>query len=219
MTGQQIITKYQAMVPDDDLDPTYLLQLVNDCMHDVEDEVSPEGLKAIDITQSTTVGQTWATAIPLPTNFYMPLKTIFVGTQAYTGIPLEQTIPYQNGSNNFYIDHANASYHLTGTVNTAQLITFPYIYATPDIILNTSPAWPNRFHSLIPLKMAQLYYPADAGDKSRAWDDRWEKIYERRLARFIDYDASLKLAALNGQTPYGYNLVPFSRENRINDLA
>ena len=217
MTGQQIITKYQAMVPDDDLDPDYLLQLVNDCMHDIEDEVSPEGLKAIDTTQTTFVGQTSATAIPLPTNFYMPLQTIYVGTQPYTGTPLESNTAYGTTSNNFYIDHANASYHLTGTVNTAQLITFPYIYATPDITLTTSPAWPTRFHSLIPLKMAQMYYAADAGDKSRAWDDRWGSYYQKRLDRFIDYDAALKLAAIGGQTPYGY-AGNYGGENKINDL-
>jgi hypothetical protein len=31
--------------------------------------------------------------------------------------------------------------------------------------------WPERFHRLIPLKMAELYYAIDAGEKSRACPD------------------------------------------------
>ena len=218
MTGQDIITKYQAMAPDDDLDPTYLLQLANDIMHEIEDEVDPEGLKSLDTTESTFIGQTWATAIPLPTNFYKPARKIYVGTVPYTGVPIERSVEYQDIPFRFYIDHANACYHLTGTLTTADQITFPYFYATPDITLETSPAWPTRFHSLIPLKMAQMYFAADGGDKARAWDDRWGAYYEKRLARFIDYDASLKLVAINSQTPYGYNGAPYPSENTINDL-
>jgi len=39
------------------------LQLANDAMHEIEEDVNPEGLKAVDTTDSTFAGQTYTTAI------------------------------------------------------------------------------------------------------------------------------------------------------------
>jgi hypothetical protein len=196
MTGQELIDKFHNYVSDE-LDSDFELQLVNDAMHEIEEDVRPEGLKKTDTSASTSVGQTYITPIALPTDFLMPAEEIYVGTEAYTQVPFERAVEYRDVPNRFYIDHANASYHLTGTQGSAQTISFPYFYATPDLTANTSPVWPSRFHSLIPLKMAEIYYAIDQGEKSRAWDDRWSAYYQRRLNKFKDYDAALKLAAID----------------------
>ena len=43
------------------------------------------------------------------------MRTIYVGTDPYTGVPFEQSVDYQDVPFRFYIDNANASYHLIGT--------------------------------------------------------------------------------------------------------
>lgn len=213
MTGQQCIDKFHNFVSDE-LDSDFELQLANDAMHEIEEEVQPEGLKKTSTSASTTVGQTYTTAIDLPSDFFAPCNTIYVGTQPYTQVPFERATEFRDVPNRFYIDHANGEYHLTGTQASVQTITFPYFYATADITTSTSPVWPSRFHSLIPLKMAEMYYAIDQGEKQRAWDDRYAVYYQQRLNRFKDYDAALKLAAMDhsAHVDGGYS----DSENRIN---
>lgn len=213
MDGQDILDKFHNYIGDE-LDSDFELQLANDAMHEIEEDVKPEGLKKTNTSASTAVGQTYTTAIALPTDFLMPSNEIYVGTDRYTQVPFERAVEFRDVPNRFYIDHANASYHLTGTQNSAQTISFPYFYATPDLTISTSPVWPSRFQSLIPLKMAQLYFAIDQSEKARAWDDRWGVYFQQRLARFKDYDASLKLAAVDHSAfvDGGYP----SSENRIN---
>jgi len=218
MTGQDILDKFGNLADQQDWDTDFAVEVMNDAMHEIEEEVKPEGLKKIDTTQSTFIGQTYTNSIPLPSDFFLPNGFIYVGTDRYKQIRLERAVDYQDISGFFFVDTANAVYYLTGTIQTASVISFPYFYSTPDITLTTAPVWPERFHSLIPLKMAQMYFATDAGDKNRAWDDRWQAYYESRLARFKDYDATLKLAALNSETPYGYEELPPYSENKINDL-
>jgi hypothetical protein len=213
MDGQEIIDKSHNFISDE-LDADFELQLANDAMHEIEEEVQPEGLKKVSTSASTAVGQTYTTAIALPSDFFMPRNNIYVGTQPYTQVPFERAVEFRDVPNRFYIDHANNEYHLTSTQASVQTISFPYIYATPDITVSTSPVWPTRFHALIPLKMAQIYYAIDQGEKARAWDDRWGVYFQQRLARFKDYDASLKLAAMDHSSYVDGGTT--SSENRIN---
>src|ERR1044072_3202685 len=194
MDGEAIIAKFHNYVSDE-LDPDFELALAKGAMHQSGEDGQPEGLKKVSTSASTTVNQTYTTAIDLPSDFFTSCKEIYVGTTLYTQVPFERAVEFRNTPNRFYIDHANGAYHLTGTQASVQTISFPYFYATPDITLNTSPVWPSRFHSLIPLKMAELYYAIDQGEKDRAWDDRWSLYLTRRLNQFKNYDAQLKLAA------------------------
>ena len=61
--------------------------------------------------------------------------------------------------------------------------------------------------------MAKVYYAIDAGDKSRAWDDRWEAHYAILRKAFIDWDADLKLQEMDGSVLLDDSL---QSENRIN---
>lgn len=199
MNAQQIIDKFESMVGDS-LDPDFTLQLANDAKDEVEQDVSPEGLKAVDASASTAVGQTYATGIALPADFYLPERRIYVGDTPHYQVPLERAVEYRGTAGFFYIDNANGTYHLCGTQTAVQAITFPYRYATADLVLTptpTSPTWPPKFHSLIPMKMAELYFPIDGGERGRSWDDKWERLYARGLRRFRDYDSRLKLAAMD----------------------
>ena len=61
MNASEILTKFETMVGDS-LDQDFELQLANDAMHEVEEDVKREGLKAVDTTDSTFAGQTYSTA-------------------------------------------------------------------------------------------------------------------------------------------------------------
>jgi hypothetical protein len=198
LVASAIITKFENMVGES-LDADFSLQLVNDAMHEVEEDIRPAGLKAVDSSDSTAVGQTYATAMDLPEDFFLPCPVIYVGTTPYTQIPLELATSYRDQNGFFYVDLANHNYHLCGTQTSVQTITFPYFFATPDLTTtpDTEPVWPEQFHRIIPLKMAELYYAIDAGEKSRSWDDRWTRQYEIAVRRFREYDARIKLASMD----------------------
>jgi hypothetical protein len=200
LNAQQIINKFQTMVSDS-LDSDFTLELANDAMHDVEEDVNPEGRKAVSEAFATFVGMTYTTALSLPADFYLPCDTIYVGDTPLIQVPFDRAVDYRDTDGFFYIDNANGNYHLTGVQTSVQTITFPYRAASPDLVLTpipNSPLWPNRFHRLIPLKMAEMYYPIDGSERGRSWDDKWQRLYERGLNSFRNYDASLKLAAIGG---------------------
>lgn len=202
MNGQEIITQFNNFV-EDELDQTTALILISDAVHEVEEEVQPLILKKVDVSKSTAAGQTSATAIDLPTDIFLPPDEISIGSSShYKQIPIDQQVKYRDTAGYFWIDWVTKKYHLTGIQNSVQIISFPYWYETNDITLTTSPVWPDRFHRLVPLKMAKLYFYIDQGDKTVNWSPEWASEYERQLLRFKDWDAKLKLKALHGQTPY-----------------
>ena len=98
----------------------------------------------------------------------------------------------QNNPLAFFIDLPNDNFYLAGSNHAAKTIHLFYTDYSAD--LTTSDTWdfPARFHAIIPYKMAEIYYAADAGEKGRAWDDRWSNQYERILGRMNLWNDSLK---------------------------
>jgi len=201
MTGTEIRDQFHIFV-DDELDATLELQLGNDAMHAVEEEVMPEILKKVDTSLSTSTGQTYTTSRALPSDYFISSNYLYVGTHRYKQVPLEKQVFYRDRAGYFWVDHANSVYYLSGTQSSAETITFPYLYETTDIAAGTEPVWPDRFHRLIPLKMARQWYTIDQGDKSISWRPEWEAEYQEAFGRFKEWDARLKLAAISNSTPY-----------------
>ena len=201
MNGQAIIDKFENHI-DDAIDETYALQLANDAKDEIEDELDLEINKRLNSSNSTSVGQTHTTtAVNLGniTDFGSLIDgQIWVGTTLYSQVPFEDRQNYINNAGYFYVDPYNLTLHLCGTQGSVQTIHVPYHSHTADFTVSTSPRWPSRFHSIIPLKMAQMFYAIDGGDKARAWDDRWGGYYERKLNSMRDWDHKMKLNALNG---------------------
>src|SRR5688572_24911899 len=111
-------------------------------MHEIEEDVHPEGLKAVDTSDSTVVDQTYTTAIDLPTDFLLPAPFIYVGTERYYQVPFERAVEYRTTAGFYYVDTANGEYHICGTQGSVQTITFPYFYATADLVVSPSPTSP-----------------------------------------------------------------------------
>jgi hypothetical protein len=210
MTGQNIIDKFTNLVSDS-LDADFALQLVNDAKNAIETELELEITKKLNSSSSTTAGQTSTTAITLPSDFFTPL-TIYIGTTPYTPIPFEHQQFFKDEAQRYWIDHANNHYRLTGTQGSAQTIYFFYQYATTDLTTTTSPVWPTRFHSLIPLEMARQHWQIDQGERSRSWDDKFQADYLRAKNLMIQWDQKLKLAAIDSSAYLDNS--PFQSENR-----
>lgn len=195
MTGDEVIEKFHNYV-DDELDPDLELQLVNDAKDEIEAERVWEMLKALDSTQTVTAGQTQSTTRALPTRFALPIA-LYVGDdyEPYTLINFEDQLHHRSNGRAYFIDMANNTYALTGTVGKTATINFFHTKYSADITNNTSWTFPERFHGLLPIKMAKLYYAIDGGEKSRAWDDRWDAEYATKYNTLMLWDAQLKMRA------------------------
>lgn len=212
MTGQQLVDKFHNYVSDE-LDSDFELQLVNDAKNAVETELQLEITKKLNPSGSTSAGQTYTSSRALPSDFFLPL-TIYVGTAPYTPVPFEHQQFYRDETGHYWIDLANDVYYLSGTQGSAQTIYFYYQRETDDLSTSTSPIWPTRFHSIIPLEMARIYWQIDQGEKNRAWTLEYQADYLRWKRLLQDWDAKLKLNAMDNSA--FLDASPYPSENRIN---
>lgn len=189
-----MITKFESMV-DDTIDSTLALQLVNDAKNEIEGMIAWEQLKR-ELIFSVNTGYTYATAATaLPTRFALPVRMVeFSSYLPYDKFDYDDLHARVNAPYGYYIDLANGNLHLTGTGHTAKTMYFFYTTYSADLEEDDTWVFPSRFHSVIPLKMAQLYYAVDAGEKGRAWDDRWNAEYERKVQEMYSWNDKLKLA-------------------------
>lgn len=197
MTGEELVTKFESII-DDSLDDTLTYQLLNMAKDEVEDERPWEFLKKLSEAASRSVGDTYQTTKTLPADFRLPLEDgVYVGEEEtpYLQVPFETHILHKNMAGRYFIDLANSQFRFTGNCTTGGVIHFFYIKTTDEVEEDTSPVWPDRFHRIIPLRMAKLYWAIDQGDKSRAWDDRWAAEHDLILKRMVNWDAKLKEAA------------------------
>src|SRR5438552_1176391 len=138
----------------------------------LEAELKLEITKKLDTSLTSTVGGTYLTSYSLAAISYIELYDfIYVGTTRRDRIPLEHRLLYKDDSSKFYVNLAAGTLHLCGTVATAETITIPYVYDTPEITASdtTVVVWPVRFHMLIAMEMAKMWPAIEGGDKNRAW--------------------------------------------------
>lgn len=207
MTGAEIITKFINMV-EDELDTDFMYQLLNDAKDEVESLMIWEWLKK-DYTFTRASGDTVSTSYALPTpvggTFYIPISMHDTSYLEYNLIPMEQRLLYQNNNYAFYIDFPASVMHFTGTCGGTTTMHLFYQMYSDDIAAGTSWSFPDKFHSILPLKMAQLYYAADGGEKSMAWDDRWGTYYQNKLDQMTLWDSQLKTRARGTRKNNQYN--------------
>lgn len=207
LTGAEIITKFTNEV-EDELDTGYMYQLLNDAKDEIESLLVWEWLKkehTFTRNSGDTIDTTYALPTPTGGTFYIPISVFDTSYLEYNLIPIEQKMLYFNANYSFYIDYQAQVMHFTGICGGTTTMHLFYQMFSDDITSTTSWAFPSKFHSILPLKMAQMYYAADGGEKSMAWDDRWGKYYEDKLGQMVLWDSQLKLRA-RGKTRYSqYN--------------
>lgn len=200
MTRGEIKTKFDALV-DNDLDDDLKDQLVMDAIHEIEMELSLEINKKENTSNTTSVGQTYTTAISLPSDFLaLDGVHIYVGTVPYMGVPFKKRAIYKDSPGYFYINQAARTLHLCGRQGSSQTITIPYVFGMTDFDDDddTPTAWPSQFHSIIPIWMAVRSFPIDAAERERSWFGEWNELLTQGLNRMRDWDIKIKLANQGG---------------------
>jgi len=183
MLASEMITKFQNMV-EDELDSDFEYQLLNDAMNEIESSRPWEMLKK----KTSFTG----TSTTLPTRFLQDVSLVESGsTTTYFKIPFEQQDIYTSGGFQFYIDLANDTLHLTDTT-VSRTMNLYYTQYSADLTASDTWVFPAWAHKIIPLVMAKLYYAADAGEKARAWDDRWTLYQNQMMDRLETWDDRLK---------------------------
>ena len=193
MTGAQIVTKFENMV-DDVLDTDFVYQLLNDAKDEIESsQIWLQLLKETSYVVAS--GYSFTSALgALPTRFALDVRVIEDNSNVeYEKVGFDDRVQKENNPLGYFIDLANGNFYLTGSNHAAATLYLYYTDYSADITSATSWVFPSRFHFIIPLKMAELYYAADAGEKGRAWDDRWSAQYERILGRMMSWNDSLKV--------------------------
>lgn len=193
MNGATIITKFTNMV-DDVLDSDFAYQLLNDA----KDEI--EGMRTwvqLHRDQQYTVasGYAYTSALgTLPTRFALPITMIQEdGTLPYHKIDFTDFAQKKNNPTGYFLDLGNGNVHLSGSSHSAKTMHFFHTVYSADITSSTSWTFPDRFHQIIPLKMAELYYPSDAGERGRSWDDKWATQYRTIMQRMELWDDQLNM--------------------------
>jgi len=207
LTGAECITKFINMV-DDELDTDYMYQLLNDAKDEVESLQVWEYLKKeYTFTRSSgdTVDTTYALPTPTGGTFYIPISMYDPSYVEYNLIPLEQRMLWQNSTLAYYVDYSAGYIHFTGVAGATVTMHLFYQMYSDDISSGTSWSFPSKFHSILPLKMAQMYYASDGGEKSSSWDDRWGVYYEQKLNQMQLWDSQLKLKARGKTRQSQYN--------------
>lgn len=194
MTGAQIITKFGNMV-DDTLDSDFMYQLLNDAKDEIEAMLTWEQLKR-ETTYSIAGGYSFTSvAGVLPSRFALPVRMIEDSSYLeYDKFDFDDRHAKANAPYGYFIDLSGGNVHLTGSNHSAKTMYFYYTTYSEDITSGTSWAFPERFHALLPYKMAEMYYPSDAGERSRSWDDKWADELQKGIDRMAMWNDKLKLA-------------------------
>jgi len=207
MTAQEIITKFRVMV-DDSLDSDYELELLNDAINEIE------GLRDWEILKKETSFKNmtgYTDTRDLPSDFYIDSSVFDDSDNKYNKYLINDRYSKINNSDGFFLDLANNKIGLTGTSLNISTIYLNYISKSSDLGINDSWSFPSNFHKILAYQMAELYYPSDAGEKSRAWDDRWNIRFEKLLASMETWDSRLKTINYQSiRTPYN--------EKKLNNL-
>jgi hypothetical protein len=220
MTKAEIMAAFEKFI-DDTLDDTIEESLAEQARIELETELRLQVSKKLNTSNTTTVGSNYLTPYTMPTDILVPAgQRIYVGNDPYVAIPFEDRMAYKDTNGFWYFDQLNGQFYLCGTQNLAQQITFPYItIGTPFQSANDSDTilkYPVGFHILIPMRMAQLYYPIDQGDKSRNWSPDWLAFYKQTKNNLIDWDMQWKMSNVGGSTPPSNALFP--TEYKINNI-
>ncbi len=194
MTGAAIITKFENMV-EDSLDSDFMYQLLNDAKDEVESLGEWEVLKR-EATYVVAAGTSYQTAIgTLPAKFALPIRmTESSSFVDYDKVDFEDRYAKVNRPFGYFIDLFNNNIFLSGTNSNAKTMYFYHTVTTADLTSATSWIFPDRFHSIIPLKMAEIFYSADAGEKARAWNREWRIEFDDKLARMQTWNDALQNA-------------------------
>ena len=188
----------------DVIDADYALNILNDAKDEVE--ASHPWLQLTkEQSYSVSSGYTYASALgTLPTRFAVDIRmTEGDGNFDYHKIRFDDRQAKVHDSTGYFIDLNGGNIHLGGS-HDAKTMYLYYTEYSADLTSSDTWGFPSRFHSILPLKMAELYYLSDAGEKSRSWNQEWAVQFERKMAQMVQWDEQLKLRNLSRSSKPGW---------------
>lgn len=193
MTGAELVTKLENMT-DDVLDVDFANQLTNDAKDEVEAMVVWEMLKKA-AQYVVPQGYSHGTVLgALPSDFALDRSLIEVNSVVpYSKVLIDDLAEQQYNPRGYFLDLGGNALHLSGSNHGAKTVQLNYARFSPTIEEGTSWVFPERFHRVLPLKMAELYYLSDAPDKSRSYNQEWAVQFERALKQMELWNDALKL--------------------------
>lgn len=205
MEGQELATQFQNLV-DDSFDITHMYQLFSQAKNNIERQYKLEICKEEDSTQTGSTGDGPTNLKNLPTNF-RTFVSIELDTTPFYPVRFEKKNSNSSRGNRIFLDMKNWKFATTMPLSRSGTWHLFFIGATEDFTEDNEDevvcTWPAEFHPLIPYEAAKIYQAnIDADAISFRMSVEQEKERQRLLDGLINWDADLKLAAMNGRTGF-----------------
>lgn len=203
MTGTQLKTLTENILDGQTIDEDFFLQLANIAKNKREEQRPWQMLLKLNSALTASVGNNYTSSKALPTDWRETIK-MFVGEDyEYFPTPFIEQHRYRNASRRYLIDVANEVYYILGNVGKAATIYHYYKQATDDILIGTSPVWPDRFQAIIAYDVAGYFQVGvDADDiYARMSPANRQAAQELELA-MIQWDTNLQARAQGNRVNY-----------------
>jgi hypothetical protein len=203
LTGQNIIDKFEVYLDDtSELSAEDELDLADDICRQIYNDRPWEFLKKP--YAGTTDG---TNAIALPTDFGYLLeteeftdnsrvvemnaspKTILVGGNKYQVVNFSDRRQYANRGSFCYVDLLNKQIVFTVTPASGLAVDYDYIHVPAKLTLETSPAFPAEYHSMVYHGMAVDDYIIQQFDKAKSYLPENQAKYQAKLANLVYWNA------------------------------
>lgn len=195
MTGSEIKTFAEGILDNNvDWSDDHFYQLLNVAKTKLEEGRLWQYLKKLNSSNAAS-----ASPITLPSDFAEDYKIMNgLDTECFP-VPFEEYPKYRNSSNRYYIDWANLTLNLLGTVKANTLYIW-YKRFTPDIASGTSPVFPSRFHPLLAYYVAGIHQGGTDSDDIFARMSPINRAAGMELERAMrSWDTNIAMRAQNNQ--------------------
>lgn len=205
--GDELLEFFRTIINDEDLSDEQCFRLFNISKNRLEREVKPLILHEEDATQTGTAGDIFTTMKTMPSNFRTFVK-LYYGTKPLRQVMFSERRKFKDTPGVFYIDHKNSQFAQCGRVGKADSYYFVHIKKTTNFTEANRDTrvltWPeDDFDMLIAYDAADVYQSNIDGDElSFRMSAGQEKEYKRLKNAFIEWDADLKIDAVDNRTGF-----------------
>ncbi|RKX72455.1 hypothetical protein DRP43_00725, partial [candidate division TA06 bacterium] len=206
MTGKEIIAMFKSLVDDSSIDNDLALNLGNTAKDEIEEERNWRMLLVKNTENTFGPSNDYTTEISLPDNFNIEHKVALVDSNGnedeYDPIPFEDLV--KNKDVDYYsIDYANKKMYISGSVSETKTIHLYYFKFTDDIALDDEPEWPERFHKIIPYRMAEIWLSGiDADTLTRLQFPTHQAVAKRLYSLMQKWDSRLWSKAMGDRAGF-----------------
>lgn len=199
MDGSEVKALFEEII-DDTWDETSVYLLMTNAQEILEDERDWYILEKKDTSITRSAGDTYETSNDLPSDFSAP-KKVFVGTEEFDEIAMDDQIDFRNSEGYYWIDYANSKIYFSGTASQSKTVTLFYRKAQGEITSSTTLVWPGKRGAYLAYRMAEIYSGGiDGDDINFAMSQKQEDMADMLYQGLVQWDAKIRLKAIGGRT-------------------